>query len=104
MKVGCWNLTKSWMVWESFSLPHRIQLDSNWTQFLLKSILVHPNWRTGSPVDSSGLQSSWQSGGLHWTAVHLNPLDSTGLHQTPPGSTGLGRTDSHGLALFGHEV
>src|SRR6266446_3043172 len=59
------------------------------TQFLLKSILVHPNWRTGSPVDSGGLQSSWQSGGLHWTAVHLNSLDSTRLHQTPPDWGGL---------------
>src|SRR6266700_545133 len=74
---------------ESFSLPHSFQLDSNWTQFLLKSILVHPNWRTGSPVDSGGLQSSWQSGGLHWTAVHLNPLDSTRLHRTPPDWGGL---------------
>src|SRR6266700_182751 len=55
----------------------------------------------------------WQSGGLRWTPVQLairwtpldcSPPESTGLHQTPPDSTGLGRTDSHGLALFGHEV
>ena len=69
----------SWTLVDSTGL-HRTPLDSNWTQFLLKSILVHPNWRTGSLVDSGG------------------------LHQTPPDSTGLGRTDSHGLALFGHEV
>src|SRR5438105_13233883 len=53
-------------------------------------IVVQPNYRTASPVDSTGL------------TVRRNPPDSTGLHWTPLDSTGLGRTDSHGLTLFGH--
>jgi len=63
-------------------------LDSRWTMFPAKSdigpakiggLAVH--W---TPLDSTGLQSSWQSTGVHWT-----PLDSTGLYWTPLDSTGL---------------
>jgi hypothetical protein len=96
--------------------------------FLEWSPFPSPTESSWTPVDSTGLQldsvpakinigppklEDWQSGGLRWTPVQLairwtpldySPPESTGLHQTPPDSTGLGRTDSHGLALFGHEV
>src|SRR6266446_3043175 len=91
---------------ESFSLPHRIQLDSGGLRWTPPDS-VPAKINIGPPK-----LEDWQSGGLRWTPVQLairwTPLDCsppefTGLHQTPPDSTGLGRTDSHGLALFGHE-
>jgi hypothetical protein len=42
-----------------------------------------------SPVDSSGLQSSWQ---VQWSPWLANPQESTGVYWTPVDSCGLHRT------------
>ena len=53
---------------------------------------------TGLPVrwTPTGLQSGWQSGGLHWadslvesTGVHWSLVESTGVWWSPLGSTGV---------------
>src|SRR5437879_3907203 len=77
-------------------------VDSNWTWFPARSEIVPaklPDCQSGglqldsspvgSPVDSTGLQSSWQSSGLHWTD---SPQESTRLQWTPVDSAGLHRT------------